>query len=184
MMPQAVAQLEVLGMLNGMESVVDLSSSVVTLESLSEPGSLLARICDENVKAKRRRLGMMLRCRVFKVFSIERYLREHEQHLWIAALQCENWDLWQLVQRYVMPRTQTISSIESFKLPKQTQIQSPRGFFQPGILHRSFLETQEAVHSSQLVRTRSSREILKRHIVYPSSSADIEGMLITEKSVV
>ena len=62
---------------------------------------LLERMMDPEVKKKRRRLGLMLRSRAFRVFPIARYLREHEQQLWIAALQCEHWDLWQMVQRCV-----------------------------------------------------------------------------------
>eukprot|EP00124_Ichthyophonus_hoferi_P002376 Ihof_evm5s159 gene=Ihof_evmTU5s159 len=101
----AMAQLEIFGMFNGLEQIVDPPcKEVVSLEANKEPKVMLARMLDPTVRAKRRRLGLLLRCRVYKVFPISRYLREHEQQLWIAALQCVHWDLWQMVQRYVMPR--------------------------------------------------------------------------------
>lgn len=74
---------------------------------------------DPVVKKKRRRLGLMLRARAFRVFPIARYLREHEQQLWIAALQCDHWDLWQMVQRCVCVSSRNASSKSaSFTLAK------------------------------------------------------------------
>lgn len=92
-----------MGLLNGVEKIVDSACyNIVTLDSLAkDPHALLARLMDPVVKKKRRRLGLMLRARAFRVFPIARYLREHEQQLWIAALQCDHWDLWQMVQRCV-----------------------------------------------------------------------------------
>eukprot|EP01134_Creolimax_fragrantissima_P007686 CFRG7686T1 len=103
----ARAQLEIMGLLNGVERIVDpdFKKNDVLLDDISDDHSkLLGRLMDPQVKAKRRRLGLLLRSRVFRVFPISRYLREHEQQLWISALQCQHWDLWQMVQRFVMPR--------------------------------------------------------------------------------
>jgi outer membrane biosynthesis protein TonB len=110
----AVAQLEVMGLLNGVEKIVDATCyTTVTLDSLAhDPKALLARMMDPVIKKKRRRLGLMLRVRTFRVFPIARYLREHEQQLWIGALQCDHWDLWQMVQRYVMPRRRAYTQPE------------------------------------------------------------------------
>ncbi|KNC84851.1 hypothetical protein SARC_02933 [Sphaeroforma arctica JP610] len=103
----ARAQLEIMGLLDGVERIVDpkYTDDDVKLEDIRHDHSqLLGRLMDPRIKAKRRRLGLLLRSRVFRVFPISRYLREHEQQIWISALQCQHWDLWQMVQRFVMPR--------------------------------------------------------------------------------
>ncbi|KAJ3112953.1 hypothetical protein HDU96_003954 [Phlyctochytrium bullatum] len=84
----AIAQLKILAMTDGLSRVADSSTDVeeITLDDLvaKGPEQLERRIMDEKVKDLRRKLGLRLRERTIAVFSIARYLREHEQILWCA----------------------------------------------------------------------------------------------------
>ncbi|KAJ3218702.1 hypothetical protein HDU67_004484 [Dinochytrium kinnereticum] len=84
----AMGQLRVLAMTDGLSRVADPDTDVedITLDDLTSKGPehLEKRIMDERVKDLRRKLGMRLRERTISVFSIARYLREHEQILWCA----------------------------------------------------------------------------------------------------
>ncbi|KAJ3095131.1 hypothetical protein HDU97_007244 [Phlyctochytrium planicorne] len=84
----AIAQLKVLAMTDGLSKVAEPGTDIedLTLDELVArgPGELEKRIMDERIKDLRRKLGMRLRERTISVFSIARYLREHEQILWCA----------------------------------------------------------------------------------------------------
>ncbi|KAJ3197292.1 hypothetical protein HK101_004773 [Irineochytrium annulatum] len=84
----ALAQLKVLAMADGLIRVAEPTSDVpdVNLEELIAKGpvALEARIKDPQVNDLRRKLGLKLKERTVAVFSIARYLREHEQILWAA----------------------------------------------------------------------------------------------------
>eukprot|EP00127_Corallochytrium_limacisporum_P003734 Clim_evm66s152 gene=Clim_evmTU66s152 len=82
--------MEVMGMTDDLENIVDRSAVRLTLESFrGKPAKLLERMMDPEVRQKRRALGLRLRARVFRVFGIHRYLREHEQLMWVAAMNSE-----------------------------------------------------------------------------------------------
>jgi len=124
----AIGIVEVMGMLNGLEQVLDPAcKSFVTLNQLLKPAGatldckstplkseytasgsvankslLYQRLMDKTVQSKRRHVGLRLRARVFGTFDIKRYLRQHEQQIWIGALQCSEFGVWQMVQKYVM----------------------------------------------------------------------------------
>jgi hypothetical protein len=76
---------------------------------------------------QRRRLGMMGRENVLKNFSSERYLREHEQMLWIGKYRCRNYH-----SRHSSPPSSNNSSVwfskekTSSKISVITPLRSPR----------------------------------------------------------
>ncbi|XP_063934657.1 uncharacterized protein LOC135146429 [Zophobas morio] len=125
----AVAQLEIMTMTNGMEKIVDKNcNNVVSLEKLKQdPDAMLRRMMDPLIKAKRRHLGLMLRSRVYRVFPISRYLRQHEQLLWIAALQCDDWELSQMVHHYVYPRKRQFKSAAKKRFRNEEEDNSDNG---------------------------------------------------------
>eukprot|EP00128_Syssomonas_multiformis_P004650 Colp12_sorted_trinity150504_noHs@24569 len=95
------AIMEVLSMTGGLEQIVDPSAPYVSLESFrGKPELLTQRMQDATIKMKRRNLGLRLRARVFKVFPIQRYLREHEQLMWIAAMQSSGATVQRMVRKY------------------------------------------------------------------------------------
>ncbi|KAJ3220233.1 hypothetical protein HDU67_003248 [Dinochytrium kinnereticum] len=85
----ALGQLKILAMTDGLSRVADPETDIqdITLEELIAlgPDHLERRIMDERIMDLRRKLGMRLRERTISVFSMARYLREHEQILWCAS---------------------------------------------------------------------------------------------------
>lgn len=56
---------------------------------LKDPQALSTRIEATETIRRRRELGMRFRTFVIENFSMERYLREHEQQLWLGAYRCK-----------------------------------------------------------------------------------------------
>ncbi|KAJ1551798.1 hypothetical protein HK096_006822 [Nowakowskiella sp. JEL0078] len=84
-----LAQLKVLAMTDGLEQLIEPNSPLLKLEDMLAAGdidSLYMRITSDDIKGKRRKLGLLLRARTVEVFNISRYWREHEQVLWWGVI--------------------------------------------------------------------------------------------------
>lgn len=55
---------------------------------LKDPKALMERMDQTEVTRRRRELGTQFRTFVIENFGMERYLREHEQQLWLGAFRC------------------------------------------------------------------------------------------------
>jgi glycosyltransferase involved in cell wall biosynthesis len=86
----ALGQITVLGLFDGLEDVAEnrdpSPNAPRLLDYLAEERyeDIYQRIMD--MREKRRKLGLRLRELVLKKFSGDRYLREHEQMLWLGKL--------------------------------------------------------------------------------------------------
>jgi glycosyltransferase involved in cell wall biosynthesis len=87
----AFGQLAVLGLYDGLEKYVDENAEGANLMDYIAQGR--SKEIEERIlamRAKRRMLGEQLRASVIQKFSGERYLREHEQMLWIGKFLTES----------------------------------------------------------------------------------------------
>jgi len=84
----ALGQLRVFTMTDGLEQLVDPNAQLVKLDDLLKGGPQVVeqRMCDPEIKEKRRKLGLLLRQRTIDTFSIAKYWRQHEQVLWLGYL--------------------------------------------------------------------------------------------------
>jgi len=84
----ALGELRVLTMSDGLEQLIDPNAPVVRLDDLLNEGpqAVEKRMCLEDIREKRRKLGLQLRERTIQTFSIAKYWRQHEQVLWLGWL--------------------------------------------------------------------------------------------------
>jgi len=84
----ALGELRVLTMSDGLEQLIDPNAPVVRLDDLLSKGpeAVEKRMCQEDIREKRRKLGLQLRERTIQTFSIAKYWRQHEQVLWLGWL--------------------------------------------------------------------------------------------------
>ena len=72
----------------GILEVLAMCDSKELDELLRDPAALSARIESTETIRRRRELGMKFRQFVLENFGMERYLKEHEQQLWLGAFRC------------------------------------------------------------------------------------------------
>ncbi|KAK4984016.1 hypothetical protein LTR50_006855 [Elasticomyces elasticus] len=105
----AKAQIDVLGLLDEWSEYADDAPGVRPKLSLP-PTPEEVQMATERMYAKteqRRRLGMLGRANVLSSFSSDRYLREHEQMLWIGK--CQSPSSLARLRHYTTPMTSTYS---------------------------------------------------------------------------